>query len=142
MATCAAAASGTPCARRPAFSVDGSEDARPTIISEKNTPIDSDPPAFCSVPVTPDAAPRWRAGTEFMIAVRFGAPNMPEPMPDRNEITANCQYWKSTGRARYSRNVAATSSRPIDAKARAPNRSDRMPDTGPAMRKPTVIGSM
>jgi hypothetical protein len=52
-------------------------------------PIESDVPAFCTVPAMPDAEPRWFAGTLFMIAVRFGAPNMPEPMPDRNVMTAN-----------------------------------------------------
>ena len=31
---------------------------------------------------------------------------------------------------------------PPVAKGRAPNRSERQPETGPAMRKPTVIGSM
>ncbi len=60
-------------------------------MSEKKTPMDSAEPAFCIVPATPEAAPRSEAGTLFMMAVRFGAPNMPEPMPLSRVTRANCQ---------------------------------------------------
>ena len=40
-------------------------------------PIDSDEPALKNVPRMPEAAPRWPAGTLFMIAVVFGAENSP-----------------------------------------------------------------
>ena len=39
----------------------------------------------------PAAAPRWPAGTLFMIAVVFGAEKSPEPMPKRAIRAANCQ---------------------------------------------------
>jgi hypothetical protein len=41
-----AVAGGTPLARRPADIVDGNDAASPTIISEKNSPIDSTIPVF------------------------------------------------------------------------------------------------
>ena len=70
----------------------GSDVARPTIISEKKTPIDSDVPELKKVPRMPDAAPRWWAGTEFMIAVVFGAANSPRPdAVDGDQERANGQ---------------------------------------------------
>ena len=45
----------------------GSDAAMPTIINEKNTPIDNTIPVFWNVARIPDAAPRWLAGTLFMI---------------------------------------------------------------------------
>ena len=54
-ATCAL----TPWPVRPPNSVEGSALARPRIISEKKTPIDSDVPELKNVPRMPDAMPRW-----------------------------------------------------------------------------------
>ena len=62
-------------------SVVGSVEASPAIISEKKMPIDSDEPELKNVPRMPLAAPRWLAGTEFMIAIVLGAANRPDPMP-------------------------------------------------------------
>ena len=60
-------------------------------MSEKKTPMDSEFPAFWKVPVIPDAAPRALAGTAFMMEVRLGAANMPEPIPLRNVRMAKAQ---------------------------------------------------
>jgi hypothetical protein len=73
------------------LSVSGSVDASPAIISEKNSPMDSEKPEFWNVARMPDAAPRWCAGTLFMIAVVFGAENSPDPMPLSTSRPANCQ---------------------------------------------------
>ncbi len=54
-------------------------------------PIDSDEPELKNVPRMPLAAPRWRAGTEFMIDMVFGAANRPDPMPLMAIRAANCQ---------------------------------------------------
>ena len=61
------------------------------IISEKNTPMDSEVPELKTVPRMPEAAPRSYAGTEFMIAVVFGAVNRPLPMPLTSRMSANTQ---------------------------------------------------
>ncbi len=37
----------------------------------------------------PEATPRLRAGTLFMIAAVLGAANMPKATPFRNRMTAN-----------------------------------------------------
>ena len=65
--------------------------ARPTIISEKKMPIDSDEPALKNVARTPDAAPRWLAGTLDMMAAVLGAVKMPPPRPLRNTSSAKIQ---------------------------------------------------
>src|ERR1700729_2180590 len=89
--------SGTPCAVRPAVSVFGSVLARPAISSEKKMPIDSDMPEFWNVDRMPDAAPRWWAGTEDMIAAVLGDANRPEPTPLPKISSANPQYEKPMG---------------------------------------------
>src|SRR5690242_17838612 len=86
-----AAAAGTPCAVRPGASVLGSVLARPAIISEKKMPMDSDMPEFWKVDRMPEAAPRWCAGTEDMIAAVLGAANRPEPIPLPKMSSANTQ---------------------------------------------------
>ena len=58
-------------------------------ISVKKPPIDSTMPAFMPVARTPDAAPRWPAGTAFMIAAEFGAAISPTPMPLSASSAAN-----------------------------------------------------
>ena len=55
--------------------------ASPAIISEKKMPMDRTKPEFWNVASMPDAAPRCRAGTLFMIAAAFGAENRPMPAP-------------------------------------------------------------
>ncbi len=65
--------------------------ASPAIINEKNTPMDNAEPALKNVPRIPDAAPRSPGGTLFMIAVVFGAENMPEPIPLTTSRIANHQ---------------------------------------------------
>ena len=89
VATSPATCAGTPCAWSPAFSVCGRLEASPTIISEKNTPIDSDVPEFWKVARIPEAAPRRCAGTLPMIAEVLGAENIPWPTPLRNTSAAN-----------------------------------------------------
>ena len=54
-------------------------------------PIDSEEPALKNVARTPEAAPRWAAGTLDMIAAVLGAVKMPPPSPLRNTSTANSQ---------------------------------------------------
>ena len=81
MATCDAVSTGTPLATSPCSIVAGRDDASPAIISEKNRPIDSTIPLFMNVARIPDAAPRCRAGTAFMMPVVLGAANRPEPIP-------------------------------------------------------------
>ena len=44
-------------------------------------PIDSTKPEFWNVASMPEAAPRCRAGTLFMIAAALGAENRPMPAP-------------------------------------------------------------
>ena len=58
LATCWATACETPCSCRPASNCPGRLVARPAIISEKNTPIESAVPVFWKVERMPDAAPR------------------------------------------------------------------------------------
>ena len=55
----------------------GSVDARPAMTSEKKIPMESTNPEFMNVARMPEAAPRWLAGTEFMMVVVFGAENSP-----------------------------------------------------------------
>ena len=90
-ATPSATCAGTPCACRPLVNVPGRDVASPAIISEKNTPIDSDVPEFWNVARIPDATPRWSPGTLLMIADVFGAANMPWPIPLAMSNAANAR---------------------------------------------------
>ena len=56
--TCSATPWGTPWATRPLVSVCGSRAARPAIISDMNTPMDSAVPLFWKVARIPEATPR------------------------------------------------------------------------------------
>lgn len=125
VATRVASAAGTDWACSPADSVCGSELARPAIIREKNTPIDSAVPEFWNVDRIPEATPRWPGGTLLMMAEVFGAENMPCPTPLANSRAANAQYGKSTGRDSSPTKAAQTTARPPVENSRAPNRSDR-----------------
>ena len=60
-------------------------------MSEKKIPIDSELPALKNVDRTPEAAPRWAAGTLDMMAAVLGAVKMPPPRPLRNTSTAKTQ---------------------------------------------------
>ena len=54
-------------------------------------PIDNDDPALKKVARTPDAAPRWAAGTLDMMAAVLGAVKMPPPKPLRKTRSAKIQ---------------------------------------------------
>ena len=137
-----ATGAGTPWATRFVRIDVGSDEDRPTIISEKNKPIDSTIPEFWKVALMPDAAPRCRAGTAFMIAVVLGAANRPKPMPFRKISRAKTGNEKLAGNDIRSRKVAAPSTMPPVENALAPYLSDSQPDVGPASRKPMVSGIM
>jgi hypothetical protein len=111
-------------------------------MSEKNTPIDTTIAEFWKVARMPAAAPRWRAGTLFMMPAMLGEKNRPPPMPLTSSRPPNCQYGKFTGSRMRPRNEAVAMSMPPVANGRAPNRSDRYPDNGPNTSEPTVSGSM
>jgi hypothetical protein len=57
----------------------------------KKSPIESGIPDWAKVTRIPEAAPRWRAGTEFMIEAVFGAANRPPPIPETNITAAKGQ---------------------------------------------------
>ena len=80
-----------PCAARPPDSVPGSLLDSPATISEKKTPMDSTNEVFMKVAIMPPAAPRWLAGTAFIISARFGEANSPDPKPLNAMISANSQ---------------------------------------------------
>jgi hypothetical protein len=108
---------------------------------EVKIPIDSAVPEFMNVERIPDAAPRCRAGTLLMTEAELGEPNRPLPTPLAVMSSAKPQYGKSTGRNIRPRKLPPKTSIPAVAKPRAPNRSDRCPDSGPATRTPAVSGS-
>ena len=115
--------------------------ARPAIIREKNTPIDSEVPEFWKVARIPEATPRYSAGTLDMIEEEFGELYIPIPTPFRAISRANATYGKFTGSTRRPTKLSANRSIPPEANQRAPNRSDRAPDSGPATKNPAVSGS-
>jgi len=138
----AASAAGTPWATRPWLRVAGSEAARPRMISVKKMPMDRTMAEFWNVALMPAPTPRRSGGRLFMIPARLGEANRPMPMPFSSRMSANCQYAKSTGSSSSSPKEAAATTMPPVAKGRAPNRSDSQPEAGPAIRKPTVSGSI
>src|ERR1700722_17151705 len=133
---------GTPWAVKPLLRVLGSVEASPAIISEKKMPMDRAIPEFWKVARIPDAEPRWLAGTALMIAEVLGEANRPEPTPLPNISSANTQKGKTTGSSISPTKQHEASSSPAVANSRGPYRSDKMPETGPAIRKPAVSGSM
>ena len=84
-----ASAGGTPCATRPECSVPGSEPARPMIISEKKTPIESTIAEFWKVVAMPAPAPRPSAGRLFMMPAWLGEAKRPIAIPIRSSRPAN-----------------------------------------------------
>ncbi len=69
--------------------------------------MESTIPVFWNVERIPDVAPRWRAGTLFMMPVTFGAANSPVPIPLRKISTANAGKEKFAGRVISARKVKA-----------------------------------
>ena len=98
-------------------------------------------PEFWKVERMPEATPRCRAGTLLMIEEEFGAANMPLPIPFAAMSRAKAQYGKSTGSSIRPMKLPPNTTIPAVAMPRAPNRSDRVPDSGPETRKPAVSGS-
>src|SRR6185437_282869 len=123
-------------------SVRGRVDASPAIISEKKMPMDSDMPEFWKVDRMPEAEPRCLAGTALMIAEVLGEANSPEPTPLPKISKANRGKEKFTGSNISPPKQIAASTSPAVANGRGPYRSDRVPEIGPAIRKPAVSGSM
>ena len=126
---------------RPPDSASGSLPDSPATISEKKIPIDSTKAVFMNVAIMPPAAPRWLAGTAFIISARFGAANTPEPKPLIAMMSANTQYEKFTGRKSSRPKLSAVSSAPPTVNGLAPIRSDITPDNGAETRKPIVSGT-
>jgi hypothetical protein len=54
--------------------------------------IEESIPLFCSIALIPDVTLRSSGGTEFMIAVIFGAPNMLFPRPMISEQEQKIKY--------------------------------------------------
>src|ERR1700684_2317815 len=79
----------TPCWARPLVRVRGRALAKPAIMREKNTPIDSEVPEFWKVDRIPEATPRDCAGTLDMTEAEFGELYMPTPTPLRAISRAN-----------------------------------------------------
>ena len=98
-------------------------------------------PEFWKVDRMPDAEPRCLAGMALMIAEVLGAANRPDPIPLPKISSANSQNEKLTGSIISPVKQHAASSRPAVANGRGPYRSDRVPEIGPAIRKPAVSGS-
>ena len=77
-------------------------------------------PVFWNVARMPEAAPRWRAGTLFMIPVVLGAANRPMPTPLSSSSRAKTGKAKLAGSSMSRpKEVAATSMPPV-ANGRAP----------------------
>ena len=112
------------------------------MISVKKMPMDRTMAEFWNVALMPAPTPRRSGGRLFMIPARLGEANRPMPMPFISRISANCQYSKLTGSSSSSTKDSAATTMPPVANGRAPNRSDSQPEAGPAMRKPTVSGSI
>ena len=138
-----ASALETPCATRPVWSACGSFEASPTIISVKKTPIESTLAEFIEVASIPAPAPRCDGGRLFITPALFGEAEEPhadpvqqqdQPEPDVAEVDRQ----QRSGVAKLS----AASTIPPVAKGRAPKRSERYPEAGPAIRKPAISGVM
>ena len=80
---------------------------------------------------------------EFITAAAFGAANIPIPHPlDEQQRVPISQYWKLMGRSASAKNVAEPMAIPMVAMVRGPRRSESHPLSGPAARKPKIIGIM
>ena len=90
----------------------------------------------------PAPDPLWSGGRLFMIPARLGEANIPIATPLSKSSSANQIYEKLIGRNVKSMKLIAAAAIPPVAKGLAPYRSERIPDKGPAIRKPTVKGTM
>ena len=77
-----------------------------------------------------------------MTPARLGAAKAPMASPLRSRRAAKAGNGKLTGSSSSRPKERAAASMPPVAKGREPKRSERKPEIGPAMRKPTVSGSM
>jgi hypothetical protein len=75
-----------------------------------------------------------------MIDAELGAANMPPPIPLAVMSSAKAKQEKSTGNSIRPMKLPPNTTMPAVAKPRAPKRSERKPDTGPATRMPAVSG--
>ena len=105
-------------------------------------PTDSTCAEFWKVWFMPPPAPRSWAGRLFITAARLGEAKRPIEAPIANSTAANTPKEKSIGNRLSSTNDSAEPSIPPVANQRAPKRSDRYPDVGPAISMPSVSGSM
>jgi len=83
-----AAPAGTPWAVSPPYSVVGSDEASPRIISVKKIPTDSTWAEFWKVWFIPPPAPRSPGGRLFITAARLGEANIPIEIPLKARIAA------------------------------------------------------
>ena len=90
-------------------------------MSEKKMPMESGMPTRLAVARMPEATPRWRAGTLFMMAAVLGAANMPKASAVQEEQQGE-QPVGEVGRQGHqqTRKLAAASSMPPVANGRAP----------------------
>jgi hypothetical protein len=75
-----------------------------------------------------------------MIAAALGAENIPPPTPFKNTRTAKIQYAKFVGTVSRPTKLRAKTHIPVVESVRAPCRSERYPEIGPANKNPTVKG--
>src|SRR5580658_4769133 len=115
---------------------------KPTMTMVKKIAMEICWPAFWRVASIPEAAPRFSAGTEFITAAAFGAANIPIPHPCRKSRVPSSQYWKLMGSSARPKKVAEPRAIPRVAIVRGPRRSEIQPLSGPAARKPKIIGIM
>src|SRR5579875_564452 len=108
----------------------------------KNKPIERGIPALENVTRIPEAAPRWRAGTAFMMEEVFGEAKSPLAIPEKKRTTAKGQYEKSGGKAIITANIAADSTMPAVANNRAPKWSESIAERGPVTTNPSIHGIM
>src|SRR6202034_3751871 len=108
--------------------------------SVKKIPIEIAVPEFWKVERIPEATPRSEAGTLPMIDEELGEANIPLAAPIRASSSANTGYGKSTGNTISPRTPSPEITAPAVASPREPIRSDSVPDTGPAIKNPTVSG--
>ncbi len=120
----------------------GSVEDRPRIINVKKIPTDRTWAEFWNVWFIPPPAPRCWGGRLFITAARFGEANMPIEMPIISSTPANAGNGKSIGSRPSRKKLNAEPSIPPVANQRAPKRSDRYPEVGPATIMPSVSGSM
>ena len=111
------------------------------LVEHAEEDADSTLAEFINVASIPAPAPRCAGGSAFITPAPLGAENKPIPAPDMKIRTPKSRYLKSVGSTSSPAKAAADTSKPPEAKARAPCRSDSQPDIGPATTNPKVSGS-